>query len=57
MTAGPLTVNYVGALLTLASKRDFPLERPTKFVFQHIKEPNSFRATMVDSFINRCYSD
>ncbi|CAF4600665.1 unnamed protein product [Rotaria socialis] len=39
MTAGPLTVNYIGNLLVLASKRDFPLTRPPQFVFQHIKDP------------------
>jgi hypothetical protein len=46
MTAGPLSVNYVGNLLVLASKRDFPLTRPPNFSFQHIKHPNSFRATL-----------
>jgi hypothetical protein len=46
MTAGPLCVNYVGNLLVLASKRDFPLTRPPQFTFQHIKDPNSFRATL-----------
>ncbi|CAM4857031.1 unnamed protein product [Rotaria socialis] len=46
MTAGPLTVNYIGNLLVLASKRDFPLTRPPQFVFQHIKDPGSFRATI-----------
>ncbi|CAF4961865.1 unnamed protein product, partial [Rotaria sp. Silwood1] len=46
MTAGPLVVNYIGNLLVLASKRDFPLSRPPFFAFQHIKDPNSFRATL-----------
>ncbi len=46
MTAGPLSVNYVGNLLVLASKRDFPLTRPPNFPFQHIKHPDSFRATL-----------
>lgn len=46
MTAGPLTVNYIANLLVLASNRDFPLTRPPYYVFQHIKDPNSFRATI-----------
>lgn len=46
MTAGPLSVNYIGNLLVLASKRDFPLARPPQFTFQHIKDPGSFRATL-----------
>ncbi|CAF3991419.1 unnamed protein product, partial [Rotaria sordida] len=46
MTAGPLVVNYVANLLVLASKRDFPLSRPPFFAFQHITDPNSFRATL-----------
>ncbi|UJR36842.1 hypothetical protein I4U23_029555 [Adineta vaga] len=46
MTAGPLSVNYIGNLLVLASKRDFPLTRPPHFTFQYIKDPNSFRATL-----------
>ena len=46
MTAGPLTVNYVSNLLVLAGKRDFPLSRPPRFTFQHIQNPNSFRATL-----------
>ena len=46
MTSGPLAVVFMGNLLTVASKRDFPLTRPPQFVFQHIKEPNSFRATL-----------
>lgn len=46
MTAGPLAVNFVSHLLAVASKRDFPLTRPPKFVFQHIKHPDSFRATL-----------
>lgn len=46
MTAGPLAVNYVGNLLVLAGKRDFPLSRPSHFNFQYIQNPNSFRATL-----------
>ena len=46
MTAGPLAVNYIGNLLVLASQHDFPLVRPPQFTFQHIQNPNSFRATL-----------
>ena len=46
MTAGPLAVNYVGNLLVLASRRDFPLKRPPRFNFTHISNPDSFRATL-----------
>ena len=46
MTAGPLTVNYVGNLLVLAGKRDFPLSPPPQFIFQYIQNPKSFRATL-----------
>lgn len=46
MTAGPLAINFVSHLLAVGSKRDFPLTRPPKFVFQHIKHPDSFRATL-----------
>jgi DNA segregation ATPase FtsK/SpoIIIE-like protein len=46
MTAGPLSVNYVGNLLVLASKRDFPLSHSPNFPFQYIKNPGSFRATL-----------
>ena len=46
MTAGPLSVNYIGNLLVLASKRDFPLKRPPQFNFVHITNPDSFRATL-----------
>ena len=46
MTAGPLAVNYIGNLLVLSSKRDFPLVRPPQFGFNHINYPDSFRATI-----------
>ncbi|CAF1131207.1 unnamed protein product [Adineta steineri] len=46
MSAGPLTVNYIGNLLVLASKRDFPLTPPPHFTFQYIKDPSSFKATL-----------
>lgn len=46
MTAGPLAVNYIGNLLVLAGKRDFPLSRPPHFAFNYIKDPTSFRATL-----------
>ena len=46
MNAGPLAVNYIANLLVLSSNRDFPLTRPPHFAFQHIKDPDSFRATL-----------
>lgn len=46
MSAGPMVVNYVGNLLVLASKRDFPLNQQNNFTFRHIKTPSSFRSTM-----------
>ncbi|CAF1682404.1 unnamed protein product, partial [Adineta ricciae] len=46
MTAGPLSVNYISNLLVLASRRDFPLTRPPQFAFQHIQNPDSFKATL-----------
>jgi hypothetical protein len=47
LVAGPLVVNYVNNLLVHASKRDFPLTYPVNYVFQHIKDPTSFRSVLV----------
>lgn len=48
VVAGPITVNYVGNLMTIASKKDFALVPPTpNYIFNYIKYPQSFRATLV----------
>jgi hypothetical protein len=48
IVAGPITVNYVGNLMTIASKKDFALVPPTpNYIFTYIKYPQSFRATLV----------
>ncbi len=46
MVSGPMIVNYVGNLMVLASKRDFPLIAPANYVFRYIRYSNSFRATL-----------
>jgi tetratricopeptide (TPR) repeat protein len=48
VVAGPITVNYVGNLMVLSSKKDFAFTLPKPdHVYQYIKYPNSFRATLV----------
>ncbi|CAF4070886.1 unnamed protein product, partial [Rotaria sordida] len=48
VVAGPITVNYIGNLMVLSSKKDFAFTSPTdNYVYQYIKYPNSFSATLV----------
>ncbi|CAF1181434.1 unnamed protein product [Didymodactylos carnosus] len=48
VVAGPVAVNYVGHLMVLASKRDFPFEpNNSNYSYQYIRYPQSFRATLV----------
>ncbi|CAF3627324.1 unnamed protein product [Adineta steineri] len=48
VVAGPIAVNYIGNLMILSSKQDFPF-RPSNpaHVYQHIQYPKSFRTTLV----------
>ncbi|CAF4356254.1 unnamed protein product, partial [Adineta steineri] len=48
VVAGPIVVNYIGNLMILSSKQDFPF-RPSNpaHVYQHIQYPKSFRTTLV----------
>jgi hypothetical protein len=47
VVAGPITINYVSNLMVLASKKDFSFKPPTSdYVYEYIKYPNSFRATL-----------
>jgi hypothetical protein len=56
LVSGPIIVNYVGNLLVLSSRQDFPFTRPTPdYVYQHIKYPNSFRTTLVQ-ITNQIYN-
>ena len=56
LSAGPSTINYIGNLMIIASKKDFALVRPTpEYVYTSIKYPNSFRATLVHA-ANEMYS-
>ena len=48
VVAGPIIVNYIGNLMVLASKKDFAFTLPTpNHIYQYMKYPNSFRATLV----------
>lgn len=46
MVSGPIVVGYMGNLMVLASKRDFPFQAPVGYIYRHIRYPNSFRATL-----------
>ncbi|UJR13152.1 hypothetical protein I4U23_000176 [Adineta vaga] len=47
VVSGPLSINYLGGLLVLSSHKDFGFARPTpEFIYQYIRYPNSFRATL-----------
>ncbi|CAF1198861.1 unnamed protein product [Adineta steineri] len=56
VVAGPIAVNYIGNLMVLSSKHDFPF-RPSNpaHVYQHIQYPNSFRTTLVQ-IANKIYN-
>jgi hypothetical protein len=41
-----MVVGYMGNLMVLASKRDFPFQTPDGYTYQYIKYPNSFRTTL-----------
>ncbi|UJR23288.1 hypothetical protein I4U23_026304 [Adineta vaga] len=47
MSSGPATINFVSSVMTLSSKKDYAFT--TEFNFTHIKYPNSFRATLVQT--------
>ncbi|UJR36843.1 hypothetical protein I4U23_029556 [Adineta vaga] len=46
MVSGPIVVGYMGNLMVLASKKDFPFQAPVGYVYRYIRYPNSFRATL-----------
>ncbi|CAF4981024.1 unnamed protein product, partial [Rotaria magnacalcarata] len=46
MVSGPIAVGYMGNLMVLASKQDFPFRTPAGYVYRFIRYPNSFRATL-----------
>lgn len=46
MVSAPMVLNYLGNIMVLASKRDFPFVAPPNYVFRYIRYPNSFRATL-----------
>ncbi|CAF3715450.1 unnamed protein product [Rotaria sp. Silwood1] len=46
MISAPIIVGYMGNLMVLASKRDFPFQAPLGYVYRYIRYPNSFRATL-----------
>ncbi|CAF1508175.1 unnamed protein product, partial [Adineta steineri] len=45
MAGGPPSVNYIGAVMAIASKKDFPLK--SDFDYKFVKYPNSFQTTLV----------
>jgi hypothetical protein len=45
MAAGPASINYMGAVMAIASIKDFPLA--VGFDYKLVKYPNSFHATLV----------
>ena len=45
MLGGPSSINYLSALLTVASKKDFPLT--SNYTFTYVKYPQSFQTTLV----------
>ena len=56
LVSGPIIVNYVGNLIVLSSKQDFPFTPPTPdYIYQHIIYPNSFRTTLVQ-ITNQIYN-
>ena len=42
MVSGPIVVGYMGNLMVLASKKDFPFQAPTSYVYRYIR---SFQIT------------
>ncbi|UJR11918.1 hypothetical protein I4U23_016096 [Adineta vaga] len=46
VSSAPAMVNFIGALMVVASKRDFPLTMPANQTFIEIKYPQSFRTTL-----------
>jgi hypothetical protein len=36
MVSGPIVVGYMGNLMVLASKRDFPFQAPVEYVYRYI---------------------
>ncbi|CAF1537428.1 unnamed protein product [Adineta ricciae] len=47
MISGPMVVGYMGNLMVLSSKKDFPFQAPPGYVYRYIRYPDSFRATLV----------
>lgn len=45
MAGGPASINLVGVVMTIASKKDFPLS--PDFPYKFVKYPNSFHTTLV----------
>jgi hypothetical protein len=45
MVGGPASINYMGAVMAIASKKDFALA--SNFDYKLVKYPNSFHATLV----------
>ncbi len=45
MTDGPASINYMGVVMAVASKKDFSLK--PDFNYTYVKYPNSFHATLV----------
>ena len=37
MVSGPIVVGYMGNLMVLASKKDFPFQAPTNYVYRYIR--------------------
>ena len=37
MVSGPIVVGYMGNLMVLASKKDFPFRAPTGYVYRYIR--------------------
>jgi uncharacterized phage infection (PIP) family protein YhgE len=45
MVGGPASINYMGAVMAIASRKDFPLK--PDFAYKLVKYPNSYKATLV----------
>ncbi|CAF1593654.1 unnamed protein product, partial [Didymodactylos carnosus] len=48
VVSGPLVINYIGNLMVIASKRDFPFKpQNVNHVYKYIRYPQSFRTTFI----------
>jgi hypothetical protein len=52
MVSGPIVVGYMGNLMVLASKKDFPFQVPNGYVFRYIRLNRILFALLYSYFLN-----